>query len=61
MGRSHGAAQGPGGESFFTDATGTLFMAYHAWGAKQGYNLGGVRSLWIDQVGILNGVPLFAL
>jgi beta-xylosidase len=57
---SHGGAQGPGGESFFTDPNGTLYMAYHAWGAKQGYNNGGIRSLWIDQVGILNGVPLFA-
>ncbi len=58
---SHGSARGPGGESFFTDAVGTLFMAYHAWGSKLGYSNGGIRSLWIDRVGILNGAPLFAL
>ncbi|HEX4427644.1 MAG TPA: glycoside hydrolase family 43 protein [Frankiaceae bacterium] len=58
---SHGLAQGPGGESFFTDPAGTIFMAYHAWGTKLGYDNGGVRSLWVDQVGVLNGVPLFGL
>ena len=56
---THGAARGPGGASFFTDAAGTTFMAYHAWGSKLGYDVGGIRSLWIDQVGVLNGVPLF--
>jgi predicted GH43/DUF377 family glycosyl hydrolase len=58
---SHGTAQGPGGESFFTDPAGTIFMAYHAWGSKLGYSNGGSRSLWIDEVGVLNGVPLFGL
>jgi beta-xylosidase len=57
---SHGAAYGPGGESFFVDPNGAIFMAYHAWGKVQGYDKGGIRSLWIDQVGVLNGVPLFA-
>jgi beta-xylosidase len=42
---------GPGGESFFTDAKGNLWMAYHAWtGANVGYSGGGKRSLHIDLV-----------
>ena len=42
---------GPGGEAFFTDAEGNLWMAYHAWtGAKVGYSGGGERSLHIDLV-----------
>lgn len=41
---------GPGGESFFTDTEGNLWMAYHAWtGADVGYP-GGSRSLHIDLV-----------
>ena len=41
---------GPGGESFFTDRDGNLWMAYHAWtGADVGYPLG-KRSLRIDLV-----------
>ena len=42
---------GPGGEAFFTDAEGNLWMAYHAWtGANVGYSGGGQRSLRIDLV-----------
>ena len=42
---------GPGGESFFTDKEGNLWMAYHAWtGANVGYSGGGERSLRIDLV-----------
>ncbi len=41
---------GPGGESFFTDTKGNLWMAYHAWtGANVGYP-NGKRSLHIDLV-----------
>ena len=41
---------GPGGESFFTDKDGNLWMAYHAWtGADVGYPQG-KRSLRIDLV-----------
>jgi beta-xylosidase len=41
---------GPGGESFFTDIKGNLWMAYHAWtGADVGYPAG-KRSLHIDLV-----------
>jgi beta-xylosidase len=42
---------GPGGEAFFTDQEGNLWMAYHAWtGANVGYSGGGQRSLHIDLV-----------
>lgn len=42
---------GPGGQSFFTDDEGNLWMAYHAWtGANVGYSGGGERSLHIDLV-----------
>ena len=54
---SHGDAKGPGGESFFVDLNGHIQMAYHAWGKQQGYANGGRRSMWIDQLAILNGVP----
>ena len=41
---------GPGGEAFFTDTEGNLWMAYHAWtGANVGYP-SGQRSLHIDMV-----------
>ena len=41
---------GPGGEAFFTDKEGNLWMAYHAWtGANVGYP-SGQRSLHIDLV-----------
>ena len=42
---------GPGGQTFFTDEEGNLWMAYHAWtGAEVGYSIGGERSLHIDLV-----------
>lgn len=42
---------GPGGQTFFTDLEGNLWMAYHAWtGAEVGYSVGGERSLHIDLV-----------
>lgn len=41
---------GPGGQAFFTDEEGDLWMVYHAWtGAAVGYPAG-ERSLHIDQV-----------
>ena len=54
---SHGDAKGPGGESFFFDLNGHIQMAYHAWGKVQGYDKNGKRTMWIDQLAILNGVP----
>jgi beta-xylosidase len=49
---------GPGGEAFFTDTEGNLWMAYHAWtGANVGYTLG-ERSFRIDLVRFENGLPV---
>ncbi len=51
-------ALGPGGESFFTDPEGNLWMAYHAWtDATVGYPAG-ERSLHIDPVTFANGEPV---
>jgi beta-xylosidase len=54
---THGDARGPGGQSFFVDVNGHIQMAYHAWGDKLGYDQGGIRSMWIDQIAILGGKP----
>ena len=49
---------GPGGEAFFTDSNGNLWMAYHAWtGANVGYPAG-KRSLHIDRVTFEDGKPV---
>lgn len=49
---------GPGGQELFTDATGRLWMAYHAWTAPiVGYANGGARSLRIDPVTFSGGAP----
>jgi beta-xylosidase len=49
---------GPGGESFFTDLKGNLWMAYHAWtGADVGYP-SGKRSLHIDLVTFEDDKPV---
>jgi beta-xylosidase len=56
---SHGNARGPGGQSFFTNPAGQLFMAYHAWGSIIGYNNGGIRDLWTDRVSFLGGQPVW--
>ena len=49
---------GPGGEAFFTDTEGNLWMAYHAWtGANVGYP-GGERSLRIEPVTFVDGRPI---
>ncbi len=50
---------GPGGQTFFTDEEGNLWMAYHAWtGAEVGYTAGGERSLHIDLVTFEDGQPV---
>jgi beta-xylosidase len=50
---------GPGGESFFVDTKGNLWMAYHAWtGANVGYSGGGQRSLHIDLVKFEGDKPM---
>jgi len=49
---------GPGGQEVFTDASGKLWMAYHAWQSPiVGYSNGGARSLRIDRVTFSGGVP----
>ncbi|MDQ1391802.1 MAG: hypothetical protein QOF30_779 [Acidimicrobiaceae bacterium] len=49
---------GPGGPALFTDATGTLWMAHHAWHTSQvGYRAGGVRSLRMVAIDIVDGRP----
>ena len=51
-------ALGPGGQEFFGDASGRLWMAYHAWSAPMvGYANGGARSLRIDPISFVGGVP----
>ncbi len=50
---------GPGGEAFFTDKEGNLWMVYHAWtGAEVGYSGGGERSLHIDLVTFEGDTPV---
>ena len=41
---------GPGGQSFFTDEEGNLWMAYHAWTGANIGNANGQRSLRLDLV-----------
>lgn len=51
---------GPGGQAFFTDAAGTVWMAYHAWtGPDVGYP-SGVRSLRIEPVRFEDGRPVIS-
>lgn len=50
---------GPGGQEFFTDTTGALCMAYHAWSSDAvGYGAGGKRSLRIARIGFRHGAPM---
>lgn len=50
---------GPGGQAFFLDSTGNLWMAYHAWtGVNVSYSDGGQRSLHIDLVTFEGGKPV---
>ncbi|MBA3779550.1 MAG: family 43 glycosylhydrolase [Chloroflexi bacterium] len=49
---------GPGGQAFFTDADGDLWMAYHAWtGAAVGYP-GGMRSFRVEPVTFEGDTPV---
>lgn len=55
---SSGETLGPGGQEFFTDMKGKLWMAYHAWASPLvGYDQGGARSLRIDPIEFVGGVP----
>ena len=57
---SSGNAVGPGGQEFFTDTLGNLWMAYHAWtNPKVGYP-DGARSLRIDRVTFVSNIPVIS-
>ena len=48
---STGSMRGPGGQELFQDATGEIWMAYHAWTEpKTSYGDGGARSLRIARM-----------
>jgi beta-xylosidase len=50
-------AQGPGGQEFFTDPSGQLWMVLHAWvDGNVGYPLG-ARNLFVLRVVFSGGVP----
>jgi len=56
---SFGEGDGPGGQEFFTDPSGAVFMAYHAWTpGTVGYGAGGARSLRIARLEFRHGVPV---
>jgi hypothetical protein len=56
---SAGPAQGPGGQEFFRDMGGKLWVAYHAWTSPLvGYPSGGQRSLRIDSMSFSGGYPV---
>lgn len=58
---SRDGALGPGGQEFFTDTTGKLWMAYHGWSSPIiGYSNGGARALRIDPISFAGGVPTLA-
>jgi beta-xylosidase len=55
---SYGSVRGPGGQEFFVDEGGMLWMAFHAWTFPNiGYPKGS-RSLFIEPVVFQNGVPV---
>jgi beta-xylosidase len=53
---------GPGGQEFFEDATGSAWMAYHAWPAPKGasYATGGARALRVARLRFDQGRPQIA-
>ena len=51
---------GPGGQEFFSDESGSLWMAYHAWTVGNVGYPGGKRSLFIERVVFQNGAPILA-
>ncbi len=52
-------AAGPGGQEFFLDGAGALWMAYHAWTpGRAGYERGGSRALRLTHVAFVDGRPV---
>jgi len=59
--KSRGQVAGPGGQEFFTDTHGNVWMAYHAWEAGAvGYRALGQRKLYIDHVSFAAGKPVLS-
>ncbi len=57
--RKADAVAGPGGQEFFRDRNGGLWIAYHAWTyPKTSYTSGGARSLRIDPVAFDGNTPV---
>lgn len=56
---SAGDSVGPGGASFFRDADGALWIAYHAWTEPVVGYPGGKRALHVAQVHWQDGAPIF--
>jgi beta-xylosidase len=53
------AVSGPGGQEWFTDAAGQLWMAYHGWApGRVGYRTGGRRRLHLVRVSFADGLPV---
>ena len=53
-------ALGPGGQEFFTDTAGQLWMAYHAWTPPHVVYPAGARSLRLARVHFADGRPTLA-
>jgi beta-xylosidase len=51
---SRANANGPGGGEFFTDSTGRVLFAYHAWLGTPGYP--GHRALFVSRVEVVDGL-----
>jgi beta-xylosidase len=57
---SFDTVRGPGGQEFFSDEAGCLWMAYHAWTLPNIGYPGGKRSLFIERVIFQDGKPRLA-
>ncbi|ADV66109.1 glycoside hydrolase family 43 protein [Deinococcus maricopensis] len=54
-----GKVAGPGGQGVITDGKGNTWLYYHAWTTGQvGYGSGGARSLRLDPLKFVNGLPM---
>jgi hypothetical protein len=49
---------GPQGPSAFTGPDGQTYLAYASWSGGVGYDHGGRRTLWIDRLGFVAGLPV---
>jgi beta-xylosidase len=52
-------AAGPGHQTIVEDDDGDLWLVYHAWDREAvGYDMGGQRTMWIDELVFENGKPV---